>query len=185
MRRLLWLASGVLVSFCAPANATTFYWEYFGSGIAAAGTFDATDQGGGNYLVTSIFGTRNGIAIDGLTGYAFNDNIIMPASSPNQLTFNGLAFSVAGVAHNVFYQFENESDNVWTCFVPNSYCELTGVPFSGGQGDLSIPISFRLSDVPLTATPLPAALPLYATGLGIIGFIAWRRKRKREAAMAS
>lgn len=28
------------------------------------------------------------------------------------------------------------------------------------------------------ATPLPAALPLFASGLGALGFIGWRRKRK-------
>src|SRR5262245_54669153 len=112
MRKLVWLASAMLVSVCSPANAATLYWDYFGSGISAAGTFDATDQGGGNYLVTSILGTRNGTPIDGLTVYALNDNIIMPASSPDQLTFNGLAFSVGGVAHNIFYQFDSNND--WT-----------------------------------------------------------------------
>ena len=32
------------------------------------------------------------------------------------------------------------------------------------------------------ATPLPAALPLFATGLGAIGLFGWRRKRKARAA---
>jgi hypothetical protein len=27
-------------------------------------------------------------------------------------------------------------------------------------------------------TPLPAALPLFATGLGVMGLLGWRRKRK-------
>jgi hypothetical protein len=31
------------------------------------------------------------------------------------------------------------------------------------------------------ATPLPAALPLFATGLGVMGFLAKRRKRKTVA----
>ena len=30
-------------------------------------------------------------------------------------------------------------------------------------------------------TPLPAALPLFASGLGVIGLLGWRRKRKRGA----
>jgi hypothetical protein len=29
-----------------------------------------------------------------------------------------------------------------------------------------------------TATPLPAALPLFAGGLGALGLLGWRRKRK-------
>ncbi len=28
------------------------------------------------------------------------------------------------------------------------------------------------------ATPLPATLPLFATGLGVMGLLGWRRKRK-------
>jgi hypothetical protein len=34
------------------------------------------------------------------------------------------------------------------------------------------------------ATPLPAALPLFASGLGAIGFIGWRRKRRNSSTMA-
>jgi len=33
-----------------------------------------------------------------------------------------------------------------------------------------------------TTTPLPAALPLFATGLGALGLIGWRRKRKAAPA---
>jgi outer membrane lipase/esterase len=34
-------------------------------------------------------------------------------------------------------------------------------------------------------TPLPAALPLFATGLGAIGVLGWRRKRKNAVALAA
>jgi hypothetical protein len=30
--------------------------------------------------------------------------------------------------------------------------------------------------------PLPAALPLFASGLGVLGLLGWRRKRKNAAA---
>ncbi len=33
----------------------------------------------------------------------------------------------------------------------------------------------------LVAIPLPAALPLYGTGLAVMGFLGWRRKRKAAA----
>ena len=36
-----------------------------------------------------------------------------------------------------------------------------------------------------SATPLPAALPLFATGLGALGLLARRRKRKNAAALAA
>jgi hypothetical protein len=50
-------------------------------------------------------------------------------------------------------------------------CELGGAPVSGG--------------VEITSTPLPAALPLFATGLGAMGLFGWRRKRKSAAAVAA
>jgi hypothetical protein len=32
----------------------------------------------------------------------------------------------------------------------------------------------------VTATPIPAALPLFATGLGTLGLLGWRRRRKAQ-----
>ncbi len=46
--------------------------------------------------------------------------------------------------------------------------------FSGSGGTLTAEVS---------ATPLPAALPLYATGLGALALLRWRRKRKAAAAL--
>ncbi len=37
----------------------------------------------------------------------------------------------------------------------------------------------------VSSTPLPAALPLFACGLGVMGFLAKRRKRKNTAALAA
>ena len=37
----------------------------------------------------------------------------------------------------------------------------------------------------LSQTPLPAALPLLATGLGALGLLGWRRKWKKAAALAA
>jgi uncharacterized protein (TIGR03118 family) len=36
----------------------------------------------------------------------------------------------------------------------------------------------------ITPTPLPAALPLFATGLGGLGLLGWRRKRKAQAGLS-
>jgi hypothetical protein len=40
--------------------------------------------------------------------------------------------------------------------------------------------SFEI-DVLAPTTPLPAALPLFATGIGGLGLLGWRRKRKTQA----
>ena len=37
------------------------------------------------------------------------------------------------------------------------------------------------NEVNTTVTPLPATLPLFATGLGALGLLGWRRKRTTAA----
>jgi hypothetical protein len=52
---------------------------------------------------------------------------------------------------------------------------LSNPTIGGDQGDYD---NVRLTD---NATPLPAALPLFATGLGVMGLLGWRRNRKAQA----
>jgi hypothetical protein len=49
----------------------------------------------------------------------------------------------------------------------------------------SYELFITLPDGLSVVTPLPAALPLFATGLGMMGLFAWRRKRKGAAAIAA
>jgi hypothetical protein len=46
------------------------------------------------------------------------------------------------------------------------------------------PIQVGTFEIFATTTPLPAALPLFATGLGALGLLGWRRKRKAAALAA-
>jgi hypothetical protein len=39
-------------------------------------------------------------------------------------------------------------------------------------------VHLALDDLTMSQTPLPAALPLFASGLGALGLIGWRRKRR-------
>ena len=41
------------------------------------------------------------------------------------------------------------------------------------------------NDGSATVVPIPGALPLFATGLGAMGLLGWRRKRKNAAALAA
>ena len=49
---------------------------------------------------------------------------------------------------------------------------------------LILDLSFT-NTTPPSPTPLPAALPLFATGLGAMGLLGWRRKRKSTASIAA
>jgi hypothetical protein len=54
------------------------------------------------------------------------------------------------------------------------------VNWEGAGGQVGDTITVDLSvDGPIT--PLPAALPLFATGIGALGLLGWRRKRKARA----
>jgi hypothetical protein len=46
------------------------------------------------------------------------------------------------------------------------------------------PLAANGATITPASTPLPAALPLFATGLGAMGLFGWRRKRKAEAIAA-
>ena len=54
--------------------------------------------------------------------------------------------------------------------------------YNDGYADnLSFVATCSNNDCAVTATPLPAALPLFATGVGVLGLFGWRRKRKAQA----
>ena len=73
-----------------------------------------------------------------------------------------------------FFEFSFNVSPLATCtnyLGPSQTCD--------GQ---TIPINTTIiSLVPTTTTPLPAALPLFATGLAGLGLLGWRRKRKAQA----
>ena len=54
--------------------------------------------------------------------------------------------------------------------------------FNGYVDNFTINTTTYDFEAAAAATPLPAALPLFASGLGAMGFIGWRRKRKALAA---
>jgi hypothetical protein len=60
---------------------------------------------------------------------------------------------------------------------PGNSASIRGGTFS----DLNKAFTFQILGSELAQTPLPAALPLFATGLGALGLVGWRRKRKAAA----
>lgn len=85
------------------------------------------------------------------------------------------------------YRYEPNYNNALgcgqdTCLVP--YYAYETVPYTfvsdssdSGQGSGTLNVNAAL----IATTPLPAALPLFASGLGALGLLGWRRKRKAQA----
>ncbi len=84
--------------------------------------------------------------------------------------------------NNVF----SSSYNLMTSIGPITGTALfsSGFPITAGELIINSVAGAPLPDATFSAvgfqsaTPLPAALPLFATGLGALGLLGWRRKRK-------
>jgi len=62
--------------------------------------------------------------------------------------------------------------------------DVTGNGFSINGPLMITPVGGNVGTPP-AATPLPATLPLFATGLGALGLLGWRRKRKASSLVAA
>jgi hypothetical protein len=63
----------------------------------------------------------------------------------------------------------------------NSNIEL----FTAGSGEANQTLGFIIAPTittTITPTPLPAALPLFATGIGVMGLLVWRSKKRKVIA---
>ena len=175
MRRLALAAvAAVLVSSPSYADVFDFSYNIAGDpangiiGIMASGqlTADSTATPG-EFTVTSITGMRNGEQITGLlpVGGLFNDDLIF-TTNPH-VDSSGLGYTVMGAG-------DDGRGDVTVFNVLGAYLENdTGGNFSS---------SFTLTPE-AAATPLPAGLPLFATGLGTLGLLGWRRKRRASASL--
>jgi hypothetical protein len=57
--------------------------------------------------------------------------------------------------------------------------------FVQSTGSKTVYLPSAATEYDIVVTPLPAALPLFATGLGALGVFSWRRKRKGAAVAAA
>lgn len=56
---------------------------------------------------------------------------------------------------------------------------------TGATFNLAVNNRFISTENVIGETPIPATLPLFGTGLGMIGLLGWRRKRKARALNAA
>jgi hypothetical protein len=104
--------------------------------------------------------------------------------------FTGLEFTITesgGLTLATFLadlQSSTSASSTGLCTAPSSGCFYADV--TNGNGNTGL-IDFGLTATTnlLSTTPLPATLPLFATGFAGLGLLGWRRKRKNAAAIAA
>ena len=166
----------VLVGQIVPAQAITVELDFsasgFGSGapndpVSGVITYEATAL---NAPITSLLsisltiGTHTYSLAD-VDFFNFTPAVLIGG------TLNG-ALAIQGGTDDFYISFDHTV----------SSGALIGFDYSVAGGDIAVHSfsSYALSEV--STTPLPGALPLFATGLGALGLMTWRRKRKAVAA---
>ena len=181
-------------SFVGPANATTFNVN----GVFNSAQFRVTTTieefvnpppfmngagplaGAGNTLTGTV--TINGGVLTGVNlSLGIFANFGLAQSSLSNVSADGLSWSLTassggftptplnltdtnGMLTFGSFTFAEQGPHSWDTQVVN-YSDLTGTV------------------TPPIPTPIPTALPLFATGLGALGLLGWRRKRKAAASV--
>ena len=78
--------------------------------------------------------------------------------------------------------FDLTDDQLYTGTVNSPQFKLGTFALTGLFGSVSDGHSDTLVITNISTVPLPAALPLFATGLGALGLLGWRRKKKARSA---
>jgi hypothetical protein len=128
-----------------------------------------------NSAATQVIGTTNGQNYN--LSFAYAPRAGIPASSNGIEVFwnNASIGTVTG---------DGNISSAWTLYTLSVMGTGAGDSLRFVAVGTSDSFGGSLDDVSLVATPLPAALPLFASGLGALGLFGWRRKRKASALAA-
>jgi len=128
----------------------------------ALGTLTSVDFSLDSYLDLVLGGTAS-VSVDSVQLSS------QSSSGSYDPTFSGLS----GAANAAFYTGTSNFNAVLSLY-GGSAASWTG---NGDYTGLTLTYDYT----PVSTTPLPATLPLFATGAAGIGLTAWRKRRKRKA----
>ena len=185
--KLLGLMAAVSLLGLSPANATTYTYNVNfdvggtdGSGNTATGTImtncDSCTLVGSDFVSWSF--TLPGIG-------TISGSVPTIADTPTDLTASSAGLSYNGTVCGGPVTFNGTAGGL--NFECGGIADYVGTGSSGDKDflDLDANSSFQFATVATnSATPLPAALPLFGTVLGVGGLLGWRRKRKNASAIA-
>jgi hypothetical protein len=174
----------------SPAGAAVFEFSYLsldpldpfsGQGEFTTGLPLGSVGASVAYQVTDVSGFATsgdlGSKITGTSLFASADNILFFPGSPTQAftDINGISFTTESAGDFNIY-FNGGGDPLYPGFVGYGRISSSISPPSS-QGT-----QIQLSVSEVSETPLPAALPLFASGLGVMTYFMSRRRRKSMTA---
>jgi hypothetical protein len=167
-------------------------------------TFSTNDLGGGELQLTisnALNASGNWTGIKYLESFAVGDVGSFTSASLTGLTYEHGGLSNGGSSNGC------DGTGSFACFYAGasplalSNNMVFDIAFSGGAANFGLPtlkVDFWTTSsqtnstgdllsqsIPVSAVPLPNALPLFATGLAALGLLGWHRKRKAAAAIAA
>jgi hypothetical protein len=143
-------------------------------------------------------GVQSSVVLSGVSAFPasnFEAQVLITGSSPGGLTPLDLDVACAPACTQSWNApipfYENQQYSV---FMKVELSPGAGVTASGSADPIFTPPLFDIdgnaitvetsdgigNNSPVGTTPIPAALPLFATGLGGLGLLGWRRKRKAQ-----
>ncbi len=165
-----------------PGLAINYFFSFDGGAVTGEVELSA---GQNNQAATAAFINRYPISLDLIETAPFQ--VIDLNTSINSFDVNAARQIISATLDNlgpVDYSLCLSTGNL----APGTVCQLTnGAEGSFLESNLGAGLveGTDLTFTPITSTPLPAALPLFATGLGALGLLGWRRKKKAATALAA
>jgi hypothetical protein len=194
---------GVL-ALARPAEAATVTWD-FAATVSISGVYHAAgDSITGSFTYDSstpgVFPLGQGIYLGAITSFRIDQFFSGPAVNSvfaiedNFDTGTNLEdafvvffedgatkqFSIQGVLDSAKPTAIN---SVSLPLLPYNVSAFDSVQviYSSSANDTVVGFTADVDSITLASTPLPAALPLFASGCALLGFLGWRRKRKSAA----
>ena len=154
--------------------ALTLFSDYGCNTLTCIGYYNAQFIGGTATIYDGIGGSQSfSIGSGGLNTRDFQ--LTSTYSNPGTFTPN---FTLSLTYSELYKLYQYQYTNCG--FFGSCYDVYGWTEYYGSRG---VDMADR-TNLTVEPTPLPAALPLFATGLGVLGLLGWRRKRKAAAVEA-
>jgi hypothetical protein len=118
------------------------------------------------------------------SGTGLSENFTIPYGGTSVDFQYSFTYPTAGdytVSFSYTSEYDEEYYYYYSFFTRNDWWYGMNSYGPSGQGSGTLTVNALVDP---QVTPLPAALPLFATGLGALGLFGWRRKRKNIVAVA-